>query len=393
MALTLQELVDQMKENYHLKLLSCTSGMDYIVTWVYMAEDSCVASLFWGNELVITSGSAIHGEQEMLAFVQTLIEHHCTGLVVNIGGSHFKEIPQSIVDYCRTQSFPLMTMPWNMFMTEFIRDSCTLITKSSTDEADLANAVMNIINAPQASGPDRERLNERFNEEDGFTLLAARADLGGHYQNIMDHRSTLRLHTALRPFNVPYLIFRREKRFFVLVNRKDRQLADDIARHIHDAILEAIPMLPLSIGIGEPVDSYDHLCDSYHAAVSASRRAVIQKLDVVRFRDMGFYKLLYSVPDDEMLLNYYHEIMDPLLIHDKKFNSAYTETLFRYLLRDGSLQEVAADMFTHRNTINYRMGRIREILGQNLDTQAQKLPYLICYHIGVILKLVPDLEA
>lgn len=391
MALTMRQLVDQVRDKFCLKVLASPSHMDHIVTWVHMTEDTSIASFFWGNELVVTSGYALRTPDELKHFVEVLIEQRCAGIVINIG-QHLTEVPRSVIEYCQEQHFPLLTMPWAMYITEFVRDCCSLINKSNRDEDDLAEAAMHIINAPQSSGSDQEQLNEVFQEENGFQLLAVRADFSGPFQNVMDHRSNLRLHTAIRPFNVPYLVFRQEKRFFVLINRMDRQMADDMTRHILEMTHEVFPLLPVYVGIGEPVNSYEQLADSFHTAVSACRRAVSQRLDTVRFKDMGFYKLLYSIPNDDLLHNYYEEMMGPLLKHDKKYNSAYTETLFRYLLSDGSLQEVAAAMFTHRNTVNYRMGKIRDILGKSLDCEEQKLPYLLAYHVGIILKLIPDLE-
>jgi DNA-binding PucR family transcriptional regulator len=105
---------------------------------------------------------------------------------------------------------------------------------------------------------------------------------------------------------------------------------------------------------------------------------------------MSFYKLLYSLPSSRLMMEYYHEVMGPLLEHDKKHGSSYLETLCRYLLHDGSLQAVADEMYTHRNTVNYRMGRIREILGSNLATHEECFPYLMAYYIGVILKEQDD---
>lgn len=49
-------------------------------------------------------------------------------------------------------------------------------------------------------------------------------------------------------------------------------------------------------------------------------------------------------------------------------------------------------MHTHRNTINYRMGKIREMLGCSFSIQKEKIPYLTAYHMGIILKLTEDYE-
>ena len=392
MALTIQELYDNTREKYNLTLLSGHNALDYVLTWVHMIEDTTVAEFFWGNEMVVTGGYAAHTEEQLLQMIDVLMEHRCAGLVINVG-MYVLEVPPAVVEYCNRHNFPLMTMPWNMSMTEFVRECCSLINKSTRDEEAMAAAVIHAIRSPNDAGSVRPQLEDLFHEEDGFRILAIWTRLSGAERNVMTQRSTLRLHTAMHPYNFPYLVFRHERSFLVLLNRTDPVVADEIAGRILELVHTALPQLPIYIGISDPAASLEQLSDCFHQAFSAQRRAALQQIEIVRFRDMGFYKLLYSVPDDALLTGYFHEMMDPLLNFDARHNSNYVETLCRYLLLDGSLQRVAQDMFTHRNTVNYRMGKIREILDCPLETQSQRLPYLIAYHAAVIMKQLPDYEA
>lgn len=391
MALTLRELIDLTKKQYHLKLLAGKDELEHVVTWVHMMEDTTITEFFWGNELVVIGGYSLKTDEDIFRLIDKLDESRCVGLVINIG-KYVQKIPKSVIDYCEERTIPLLTMPWDMYITEFIRECCSLINQSSRKEEMIAQTVIHVAFAPQDAEAKREELDEFFEEERGFRMIAIRAQQSGSFKTVADWRSVLRLHTALRHYNFFYLIFRYEQKFIILLNEKDLEIAQTIASQLIRTIKEVFPKLPVYVGMSESADSYEHLTDCFHGAISASRCAALQKMDIVRFQDMGFYKLLYSVPDDTLLLGYYHEMMDPVLNYDKAKGSRYTETLFRYLLSDGSLQEVAAKMYTHRNTIHYRMGRIRELLNCDLSTQKERLPYLIAYHIGVILRLNEDLE-
>ena len=59
----------------------------------------------------------------------------------------------------------------------------------------------------------------------------------------------------------------------------------------------------------------------------------------------------------------------------------YVETLQSYLKHNGSIQAVAAELYTHRNTVLYRIGNIRKILGNELKTPEERLPYQIAFYI------------
>ena len=75
-----------------------------------------------------------------------------------------------------------------------------------------------------------------------------------------------------------------------------------------------------------------------------------------------------------------------------KKGGIYTETLFRYLLADCSLKTVSEAMFTHENTVYYRMNKIRQILNNTLATPSSRQPYLMAYYCGVILGLVEEFD-
>lgn len=391
MALTLKEMIDLTQKQYSLQLLAGKQYLEHVVTWVHMLEFTNVTEFFWGNELVVTSGYALQKDEDMFRLIDTLEARRCTGLVINIG-KYIQKVSPAVVQYCEQKRLPLLIMPWKVYITEFVRDCCSLINQSSRDEELMAQTVLQVILSPQSAQINRERLDDYFHEENGFRMIALRAERTRPSGVISDQRRVLRLHTALRTFQFPYLVFRHEKRFVVVLNEKDQAAAEKAVKRILHAIRSVFAGLPVCIGISEPADTYEHLADCFHGAISASRRAALQKQSVVWFRDMGFYKLLYSVPDDTLLLGYYHEVMDPILEYDHANHSAYAETLFRYLLYDGSLQEVATRMYTHRNTVNYRMGKIRELLGCSLSSPGERMPYLIAYHIGVMLKLTEDLE-
>lgn len=391
MALTLREMIELTREQFHLQLLAGEQDLEHVVTWVHMMEYTHVTEFFWGNEVVVTGGYALQREEDMIQLIDTLEKCRCVGLVVNVG-KYITRIPETVIAYCEEKHFPLLTMPWEMYITEFVRECCSLINQSSRQEELMAQTLLHVILTPHDAEERRVQLDEYFQEENGFQMIAICVEGGKLPGNLSDQRRVLRLHTVMRSFTFPYLIFRYEKRFLILLNEKDVEVPEKITKRILRSIQSVFPDVSVCVGVSEPAEGYEHLTDCYHGAVSASRCAALQKKEMVRFRDMGFYKLLYSVRDDALLLKYYHEVMDPILEYDRVNHSAYMETLVRYLLCDGSLQEVAARMFTHRNTINYRMGKIRELLHCNLDTQKERLPYLIAYHIGVILELTEKLE-
>ena len=63
--------------------------------------------------------------------------------------------------------------------------------------------------------------------------------------------------------------------------------------------------------------------------------------------------------------------------HDAREQTLYCETLYTYLCCHHSLQETCAALFTHRNTVLYRIHRMKEDFGVPVDDAGQHLALLL----------------
>ncbi len=84
---------------------------------------------------------------------------------------------------------------------------------------------------------------------------------------------------------------------------------------------------------------------------------------------------------DDALEEIERECLEALEEYDRRYHADYVETLKSYLKHNGSIQAVAAELYTHRNTVLYRIGNIRKILGNELKTPEERLPYQIAFYI------------
>ena len=142
-----------------------------------------------------------------------------------------------------------------------------------------------------------------------------------------------------------------------------------------------MPELELCVGIGSKCMDISQLSISYQRAKAAAHMALTHKKQVVKFDDCGLFRLLYMVEDKEILKEMETECLAALEEHDRRYNADYVDTLQSYLKHDGSIQAVAAELYTHRNTVLYRIGNIRKILGNELKTPEERLPYQIAFYI------------
>lgn len=95
------------------------------------------------------------------------------------------------------------------------------------------------------------------------------------------------------------------------------------------------------------------------------------------------YKLLlplFDLKDSKDLLNYVSDEILEMESYDKQNGSEYLPTLFNYLLYDRSLEKTSSSLYVHKNTIAYRLERIKELFPIDLDDYNRSFLYLYsCY--------------
>lgn len=149
-----------------------------------------------------------------------------------------------------------------------------------------------------------------------------------------------------------------------------RRLADNIRRQ---ASVES-PNDPLAIGIGRPAVALLGLRDSYkeaRQALSMARR--LADPNPLYFGELNVYRLLFQLEDSPELAAFCQEIIGTLIEYDRAQGTDLIETLTAYFAHKGNLSQTAEALFVHRNTLLYRMERIREISGLDLDNPETRL--------------------
>lgn len=85
------------------------------------------------------------------------------------------------------------------------------------------------------------------------------------------------------------------------------------------------------------------------------------------YDSLGVYQLLAEVRDPTATEAFGRRWLQPLLAYDEKRNADLVHTLSRYLECGGSYDASAAALYIHRSTLKYRLHRIREISGYDLN--------------------------
>lgn len=147
----------------------------------------------------------------------------------------------------------------------------------------------------------------------------------------------------------------------------------------------------VSVGVGLAPGDLLALGRQHQEAVQALRigRTLHGPGQVHCFDDMGVYRMLYQFAADRSPGAFLCDALSRLMAYDQQADKELVKTLGAFLDCNGNLTETSERLFIHRNTLKYRLERIRDITQVDLDTAETRL----MLHIGLKMQQILDAQA
>jgi purine catabolism regulator len=150
-----------------------------------------------------------------------------------------------------------------------------------------------------------------------------------------------------------------------------------LAGELQDVIAEMLPEITVSVGIGRPHRQLIDLRQSYYEASYAIK---IRKLKgepgvIASFDDLGSYGLLLGLQDTLSLEVFYDSVLGKLQEYDEQNSSDLVKSLACFLEANGHWGDAAEKLYVHRHTLRYRMKRVEEITGRDLNQSQDRMEF------------------
>jgi purine catabolism regulator len=154
---------------------------------------------------------------------------------------------------------------------------------------------------------------------------------------------------------------------------------------IQQAIAEWKPGFTVSVGFSGPAEAPGGVAGSLREVTSVMESLARFKRwsQVVAVPELGLTGLLAAVTD-ERLVDYSRRHLGPLIKHDTTRKGNLVATLRAYL-ETGEQQQAAQRLRVHPNTLRYRLDRIREISGVDLEDPETRLNLAVALRVQALL--------
>ena len=195
---------------------------------------------------------------------------------------------------------------------------------------------------------------------------------------------------AIKNLEFKGVVASKTERIIVLLSFKDDEdikvSLDELTKKIED-MNKRFKNIEMNVGIGRVVSYLENFEKSYIDSIKAiSTGKILDRGLVTNFENLGIYKILSQDYLIEELEKFYNVTINSLVEYDKKKSTELIKTLESYFYNNGNLKKMSDELFTHYNTILYRVQRIMEITNMDLEDQNDRLNLEISLKIKKLLK-------
>jgi len=383
-----------------LNIVAGKSGLDRLVRWVHFIDLPDVIPWVQGGELLIITGIGLNGDLDKLKdIVKGIIRKKLAGLIINIG-PYIKEIPTDVIALAEQASFPIFELPWEVKIIEVTREISSHIVMKQTEERSIKDFLEQLLLFPLV---DPEVLIQRAAYY-GYDLAKPHQVAIISPTRLAEFLQTQKLkdEKALVAFKVRFESIVRD--ILKLHGRKVLQMLlgddvvllmpyenestgakqnTDILTGVFEKLAVEMPGLAVTAALGGRFESLQDARKSYLQAIKVLRSFSELKTTscpIYAYEQLGIYKLLFEIGSEKLAL-YYQEVIEPLNEYDQKHHMDLVNSLFVYFEENCNAAKTAKRLFVHRNTLDYRLKKIAEITGRNLDDPYDRLTL----QLGVIV--------
>jgi purine catabolism regulator len=176
--------------------------------------------------------------------------------------------------------------------------------------------------------------------------------------------------------------------FQTLRANENLDVSHRLVRRLSEQLQTEYPEYNIVAGLSGPANGLQEWPEVHKEAVQAlevGKRLHLHKS--VEYNSLGVYRLLGQLDDNPAVHTFTDRVIGPLVEYDRRHRSNLVNTIAAYFGHHGNISQTAEALFIHRNTLLYRLERIQDLTGHDLNQSDMRL----ALHLALKLwQLRPD---
>lgn len=359
----------------NIKLIAGERGIYKNISWPYICQILDFSPWVNGGELMFLTGIGMDiNDDKIMKLIYNCSEKDISGLVILTGSDGISCISESVKKAADDIKLPIFEMPWNLKLIDVTKDISNYIMKVTFNENKEREFLKSIIFSENLNRNHIVTLMNEIGFHLGklyfiacFKIEEASKKESGHIDymmNMIKHRMEREKLKFILDFYEDNIVC-----FIESENRESFNKEKVILKDIKENILTDNASV---LGFGGLCYDIFNVHQSYKEALKVIKlnRCNQWKNEIIDYEDVGFYKVLFEVNDNYKLKRYCDETLGTILDNDKNYDLLYT--LRVYLMNDCNLINTSKEMFIHRNTLIYRLSKIKMMIKGSLENPVFK---------------------
>ena len=396
-----EDLMNMKQIRNGMKLVAGEKGVGRNIRWIYFAD--CVqclkegfnlAELIHGEELVIVTNESLTGDDEkIIDMIRVMFSKNIAGFVINEG-----QISQRVIDYCNEIELPLYELSVELHLIDLSQIVCKALVEEESNTNSRERILSSILYTDNLNVEEiMEQANYlgvnlsgkyrivviQMHEPEGLPNQKKTADEG----HLMEVRENIKksIETEFRSYGMRHLMVLSQPNAAVVLLPAElfsRDLLITILTNIMNRG-EGKYHISMKAGVGTAYEYIEDFKKSYQEAKNALAisKIVTKEQKVYFYENLGIYSLIAQITNGKFLDDYIESRIGKLIKADQMQEGELCETLETYLEHNCNANATAEALFIHRNTMRYRMDKIKRILDDDINDMSMFLELKLAFAI------------
>lgn len=399
-----EDLMNMKQIRQGMKLVAGERGINRNIRWIYFAD--CVqclnnevdlSELIHGEELVIVTNESLTGNDDtIIDMIKVMFDKNIAGFVINEG-----QISDKVIDYCNEIELPLYELSIDLHLIDLSQIVCKALVEEESNTNSRERILSSVLYSDNVNAEEileqanylginlsgKHRIIVMNIQDSERQPNKRRAADEGHMMEIRENIKKS-VETEFRSYGVRNLMVLSQANAVLILLPAELFSRDLLVTILTNIMKRGSEKYHIAIkaGVGASYEYIEDFKKSYQEArnVMAVSKIASKEEKVYFYEDLGIYSLIAQISNGKFLDDYVESRIGKLIKADQMQEGELCETLEAYLNHNCNANATAEALFIHRNTMRYRMDKIKKILDDELSDMSVflelKLAFAIKYY-------------
>lgn len=375
-----------------VELLTGEIGLDRIVSWTYMVQTRPYEDhMNQGNFALLVVDDVRFDFAEAAKTMEELNALGISGFAISVENDR-EPVPDSMIERAKELELPLFFVRWEgASFVDIAQSIGSLIVETNVQNKREGDYLYNLLFGYDINDKYVEKISGQFGldfskpyrvgvivvDRKYGVNLEKDEHIYEYYANCLNREVTnMKGHPMFMRFLNKFVLLFEAKENKEIERELEQMLRELDSRQQFKNVIQSTCIL------GAPYKDPRQFGQSYQQA-----KSLIPKKDllpnpknkkVLSASATGIYKFLFNSGNQGEILNYCNEKLSKLEEYDHANGTFLQETLLEYYMNGFNTVKTAESLFIHRNSLQYRIAKIEELLGMELNDYVEYLDLVNC---------------